>query len=37
MFVHGGWLHVISNMWALFIFGDNIEGEWATPATCSST
>ncbi|MGI6208197.1 MAG: rhomboid family intramembrane serine protease [Anaerolineae bacterium] len=26
MFVHGGWLHVISNMWALFIFGDNIEG-----------
>jgi len=25
MFLHGGWLHVISNMWALFIFGDNIE------------
>ncbi|NPV06511.1 MAG: rhomboid family intramembrane serine protease [Anaerolineae bacterium] len=26
MFVHGGWFHVISNMWALYIFGDNIEG-----------
>lgn len=25
MFLHGGWFHVISNMWALFIFGDNIE------------
>jgi membrane associated rhomboid family serine protease len=26
MFLHGGWLHLISNMWALFIFGDNVEG-----------
>ena len=25
MFVHGGWLHVIGNMWFLWIFGDNIE------------
>jgi membrane associated rhomboid family serine protease len=25
MFLHGGWLHIISNMWALFIFGDNVE------------
>jgi membrane associated rhomboid family serine protease len=25
MFLHGGWFHVISNMWVLFIFGDNIE------------
>ena len=25
MFLHGGWLHLISNMWALYIFGDNIE------------
>lgn len=24
-FLHGGWLHLISNMWALFIFGDNVE------------
>ncbi len=25
MFLHGGWLHVISNMWILWIFGDNVE------------
>ncbi|MGQ9567706.1 MAG: rhomboid family intramembrane serine protease [Anaerolineae bacterium] len=25
MFLHGGWWHLISNMWALFIFGDNVE------------
>jgi len=25
MFLHSGWLHLISNMWALYIFGDNIE------------
>ncbi len=25
MFLHGGWLHIIFNMWALWIFGDNVE------------
>lgn len=25
MFLHGSWSHLISNMWTLFIFGDNIE------------
>lgn len=25
MFMHGGWLHIIGNMWFLWIFGDNIE------------
>ncbi len=25
MFLHGGWLHVIGNMWYLWIFGDNVE------------
>ena len=25
MFMHGGWLHVIGNMWYLWIFGNNIE------------
>jgi membrane associated rhomboid family serine protease len=25
MFLHGSWLHVIVNMWALWIFGDNVE------------
>jgi membrane associated rhomboid family serine protease len=25
MFLHGGWLHLIANMWILYIFGDNVE------------
>ncbi len=25
MFVHAGWFHLISNMWTLFIFADNVE------------
>jgi membrane associated rhomboid family serine protease len=25
MFLHGGWLHLIGNMWFLWIFGNNIE------------
>jgi len=25
MFLHGGWMHIIGNMWFLFIFGDNVE------------
>ena len=24
-FLHGGWLHIILNMWTLWIFGDNVE------------
>ena len=24
-FLHGGWFHFLSNMWILYIFGDNIE------------
>src|SRR5438132_762156 len=24
-FLHGGWFHVIANMWTLWIFGDNVE------------
>ena len=31
MFLHGGFLHIIMNMWFLYIFGDNIEDrhlEW---------
>lgn len=31
MFLHGGWLHIIVNMWFLWIFGDNVEdamGPW---------
>jgi len=25
MFLHGGWMHLIGNMWFLWIYGDNIE------------
>jgi membrane associated rhomboid family serine protease len=25
MFLHGGWLHVIGNMWFLWVFGRNVE------------
>ncbi len=31
MFLHGGWMHLIGNMWFLWIFGDNVEdilGKW---------
>jgi membrane associated rhomboid family serine protease len=24
-FVHGGWMHMLGNMWFLWIFGDNVE------------
>jgi membrane associated rhomboid family serine protease len=25
MFLHGGWVHLLGNMWFLWIFGDNVE------------
>ncbi len=25
MFLHGGWIHIIGNMWMLYLFGDNVE------------
>jgi membrane associated rhomboid family serine protease len=31
MFLHGGWLHFLTNMWSMWIFADNIEdvmGPW---------
>jgi membrane associated rhomboid family serine protease len=27
MFLHGGWMHIIGNMWTLWIFGDNVEDQ----------
>jgi membrane associated rhomboid family serine protease len=27
MFLHGGWMHILGNMWFLWIFGDNVEDE----------
>ncbi len=26
MFLHGGWLHIVGNMWFLWIFGEGVEG-----------
>ncbi|HKY56384.1 MAG TPA: rhomboid family intramembrane serine protease [Anaerolineales bacterium] len=31
MFLHGGWFHLLSNMWVLYIFGDNIEDRVGSP------
>lgn len=28
IFLHGGFLHIISNMWFLWVFGDNVEGHF---------
>jgi rhomboid family protein len=25
MFMHGGWFHIIGNLWFLYVFGDNVE------------
>src|SRR5437870_3691166 len=25
MFLHGGWMHLIGNIWFLWLFGDNVE------------
>lgn len=25
MFLHGGWMHVVSNLWVLYIFGGSVE------------
>ena len=25
MFLHGGWFHILGNMWFLWVFGDNVE------------
>jgi len=25
MFLHGGWMHLLGNMWFLFLFGNNVE------------
>ena len=27
MFLHGGWMHLLGNMWFLWIFGDNVEDQ----------
>lgn len=35
MFMHGGWMHLIGNMWFLLLFGNNVEdrlGHWVYAA-----
>jgi membrane associated rhomboid family serine protease len=31
MFMHGGWMHLIGNMWFLYIFGANVEDALGKP------
>ncbi len=31
MFLHGGWMHLIGNMWFLWLFGNNIEDSTSRP------
>ena len=30
MFLHGGWAHLLGNMWYLWIFGDNVEDRFGS-------
>lgn len=36
MFPHGGWLHLILNMWMLWLFGSTVEDRLGHPAISSS-
>jgi membrane associated rhomboid family serine protease len=31
MFLHGGWMHLVGNMWFLWLFGNNVEDRLGTP------
>jgi membrane associated rhomboid family serine protease len=31
MFLHGGWLHLIGNMWFLWVYGRNVEDAMGSP------
>jgi membrane associated rhomboid family serine protease len=31
MFLHGSWMHLIGNMWFMWIFGDNVEDSMTRP------
>lgn len=31
MFLHGGWMHLLGNMWFLWLFGNNIEDSMSRP------
>jgi membrane associated rhomboid family serine protease len=31
MFLHGGWMHILGNMWFLWLFGNNVEDRMGKP------
>jgi membrane associated rhomboid family serine protease len=31
MFLHGSWMHLLGNMWFLWLFGDNVEDSMTRP------
>ena len=31
MFLHGGWMHLLGNMWFLWLFGNNVEDSMTRP------
>ncbi|HEY5778979.1 MAG TPA: rhomboid family intramembrane serine protease [Terrimicrobiaceae bacterium] len=37
MFMHGGWLHILSSMWSLWIFGDNVEDRMGFHNRCAGS
>jgi hypothetical protein len=36
MFLHGSWMHLLGNMWFLWLFGDNVEDAMGRPGSSSS-
>lgn len=30
MFLHGSWMHLLGNMWSLYLFGDNVEDRFGS-------
>jgi len=37
MFLHGSWLHLLGNMWFLWLFGNNVEDAMTRRALSSFT
>ena len=36
MFLHGSWMHLLGNMWFLWLFGNNVEDSMGRPASWPS-
>lgn len=37
LFLHGGWFHIIFNMFALWMFGSDLESAWGARSFSTST